>query len=413
MTILIERGRIAAIAPRDEVVAGRGTRIVDGTGMYVTPGLIDTHTHMPHPMLQDIFLRTLLSFGITTARSTAAVPDGGTELRERIASGEQIGPRFLAAGRLIDGPGTIHGDIAAVVTSEAEVRDEVGRQARQGVDFIKLYVGLNPDLVRAAIDAAHAQGIPVIGHLGRTTWLNAVELGIDALTHSCFWGMAHSLVPRVDSARFADFYQPNSRFDAGLFATWRSALSLTDARFIAFRDLAVQKRVAIDPNLVLCEAVIRGHDRATFDRLQTHLDVQTARFPHPYSATWSSAQRADAELAFAVFLGVVAELHRAGVLLTVGTDTLNPWMTPGVSFHRELELLSAAGIPSLEIIAIATRNGAESLGILSETGTVEVGKSADLLVLRRDPLASISNVRDLELVIREGAVLEPATLRSH
>jgi imidazolonepropionase-like amidohydrolase len=410
-TILIEDGRIAAIGPRDELTPPRGAQVIDGTGTWVTPGLIDTHTHMPPRALQDVFLRTLLSFGITTARSTAAVPEGGTELRARIESGEQPGPRFLTAGRLIDGPGTVHGDIAVVVTSETQVRAEVARQAEQGVDFIKLYVGLDPVLVRAAIEAAHARGLAVIGHLGRTTWPSALELGIDALTHSCFWGMAHSLVPRADSARFSEFYQPG-RFDPDLFAAWRASFSLTDARFVAFRERAVQNRVAIDPNLVLCEAVVRGQDQATFDRLQTALDVQTPRFPHPYSATWTAAQRAQAELAFAVFLDVVAELHHAGVLITVGTDTMNPWMTPGAAFHRELELLHAAGITPADVIVIATRNGAESLGILSETGTVEVGKAADLLVLRRDPLANISNTREVELIVRGGAVFEPSSLRT-
>lgn len=91
---------------------------------------------------------------------------------------------------------------------------------------------------------------------------------------------------------------------------------------------------------------------------------------------------------------------------------MNPWMTPGVSFHRELELFAMAGIPPIDIVTIATRNGAESLGILGSTGTLEVGKTADLLLVRSDPLEDIANLRDIELVMRAGTVHAPAALRA-
>ena len=88
-------------------------------------------------------------------------------------------------------------------------------------------------------------------------------------------------------------------------------------------------------------------------------------------------------------------------------------MTPGVSFHRELELLVQAGISPLDVLSIGTRNGAEGLGVLDEVGTIEPGKIADLVVLRADPLASISNTRLIDLVIQRGEVLQPDTLISN
>jgi hypothetical protein len=409
-SILVEGGVVTDVAPDDRIALDANVRRIDARGLWVTPGLVDTHTHLPGPADQDRFLRTLLAFGVTTARSTAAAPETGTEVRARLESGALQGPRFLTAGRLIDGPGTVWGGFAAVVGTEEEIRGEVARQASQGVDAIKLYVGLTPTLVRAGIEAAHARGLPVVGHLGRTTWPVAVEAGIDALTHGCFWGMAHSLVPRADSATFAEFFQPNAGFDPGLFAAWSQAMSLVDPRFVAFREQAAARRVAIDPNLVLCEAVVWGDDRTTFERLRTELDVQPAPFPHPYSAAWSAAERQGGRSAFAHFLALVADLHRAGVLLTVGSDTMNPWMTPGVATHRELELLALAGIPPAEVLSIATRNGAEALGVLHLTGTVEPGKAADLLLLRADPLADVANLREIELVLRAGVPLEPEAL---
>ena len=91
-------------------------------------------------------------------------------------------------------------------------------------------------------------------------------------------------------------------------------------------------------------------------------------------------------------------------------DVGNPWITPGVSFHRELELLVRAGIDPLDVLSIATRNAAEALGVLDEVGTIEPGKIADLVVLRADPLASISDTRLIDLVIQRGEVLQPDTL---
>ena len=111
-------------------------------------------------------------------------------------------------------------------------------------------------------------------------------------------------------------------------------------------------------------------------------------------------------------LGLVRTLHARGVLLTAGTDYENPWMTPGVAFHRELQLLGGAGIPPLEVLRIATRNGAEALGVLGETGTVHAGKRADLVVLTADPLADLANTRRIERVYLRGTAYEPARLRA-
>ena len=404
-TLVVMDGRITALGSAPDIPDG--AEVLDLAGRWVIPGLIDTHTHMPPPPDQPRFLETLLAFGVTTARSTAAAPEAGVDLRSRLAAGTIRGPRFLTAGRLIDGPQTIFPGFASVVTTETEIRAEVRRQADLGVDFLKLYVGLGPALVRAAIDEAHAHGLPVVGHLGRTTWTEALGAGIDALTHSCFWGLAHSLVPRADSAAFVEFFQPNAGFDPDLFEDWTTAFDTADPRFLEFAAAAAARGVAIDPNLVLCEAVVRGDEMATRERLMTDLDVQPAPFPHPYSAGWSAPEHDRAEEAFARFLEAVVELHRRGVLLTLGSDTMNPWMTPGASAHRELELLVAAGLTPIEALRVATRNGALALGISSTTGTLGPGKAADLVVLRGNPTMDIANTRAIEFVIAAGRRIEP------
>jgi imidazolonepropionase-like amidohydrolase len=119
---------------------------------------------------------------------------------------------------------------------------------------------------------------------------------------------------------------------------------------------------------------------------------------------------ANAKRAFPVMQRAIGVLHQHGVRLTVGTDLENPWMTPGASYHRELELLAGAGISPLDVLTIATRNGAEALGMLNEAGTIAVGKRADLVVLGGDPVADIRNTRKVERVWLGTRELDPAAL---
>lgn len=409
-TILIENGRIAAVEPDGTVQIPDNTETLDLTGSWIVPGLVDTHVHMPARAQQDRFLRTFLAFGVTTVRTTAVAPEGGVDLRERIRSGEQIGPRLVTSGRLIDGPGTVWPDFGSVVSTEGEMRAEIDRQAAQGVDLVKLYALVPPDLVRAAAEQAHAHGLPVLGHLGRTTWTEALAAGVDEFTHSCIWGAAHSLVPVPDSARFADFFTPNSGFDAAQFAEWNATIDPAGERVRAFMDGLAARDASWSPNLVLCEAVFWGDDPRTLARLRPEFDISPQQFPHPFFADWTEAERAAAQVAFSTFLDLVALAHDAGARITTGSDALNPWMTPGPSLHREMELLVRAGIPPVEVIRIATANGAVSLGLAGETGTIQAGRWADLVVLGSDPLADIGNARDVDMVLLGGVILQPERL---
>ena len=107
---------------------------------------------------------------------------------------------------------------------------------------------------------------------------------------------------------------------------------------------------------------------------------------------------------------MIRVFHERGVLITAGSDVAMPWFTPGVSFHRELELLVSTGISAFDVLTIGTQNRARALGIAKEVGTIEEGKRADLVVLRADPLDDIRNTRKIELIIANGKRYEPAQL---
>ena len=109
-------------------------------------------------------------------------------------------------------------------------------------------------------------------------------------------------------------------------------------------------------------------------------------------------------------LRIVKAYADAGVLLTAGSDEPNAWLVPGASLHAELQLLTEAGIDPREVIRIATQHGAQALGILKETGTIDVGKTADLVLLAADPTIDIRNTRRIEWVMRQGRRYDPRRL---
>ena len=160
------------------------------TGKYILPGLFDMHAHVAgvlknsyNQTKSENMLHMLFTNGITTIRNPAGPTEQSVALKENVTIGKIKGPRIFTAGRLINGPQIPIPFVEKQVKTEQEVRQEVRLQAAIGVDYIKLYVGLTPNLVRAAIDEAHHNGIKVIGHLYLTSWTDAPNLGIDSLTH--------------------------------------------------------------------------------------------------------------------------------------------------------------------------------------------------------------------------------------
>ena len=133
---------------------------------------------------------------------------------------------------------------------------------------------------------------------------------------------------------------------------------------------------------------------------------------NPFMRQWglTDDEWVQAKRGFVATKAMIRVFHERGVLITAGSDVAMPWITPGVSFHRELELLVSTGISALDVLVIGTQNGARALGIANDVGTVEEGKRADLVVLRDDPLYDIGNTRTIELVIAKGKRYEPAQL---
>lgn len=189
VTILIEGTRIAGLGPSASTRVPPGARVVDLTGQVVTPGFIDMHYHVItgamryrrdaagkldstyDRRLAERLLRVALSRGVTTIRDPGASPlEAAIALRDAVDSQRVLGPRIFTAGPIISNPRL----------TEAEIRSEVATQAAAGVDYIKLYAGIGPERLAAAVDEAHRHSKEVIGHLQRTSWTEAALAGIDS-----------------------------------------------------------------------------------------------------------------------------------------------------------------------------------------------------------------------------------------
>lgn len=405
VNVYVRDGLIAAISAAPPVE--QSVKVVDGTGLFMTPGFVDLHVHFPEDStVYQAMLDRLLEFGITTILNPGARPGAGVELRGKLSRGELRGPRMLTAGRLIDGPpGEFHNaEWVARATTEEQLLDEIQSQLNDGVDYIKLYAGLAPDLVERGILAGHAAGVQVVGHLESTNWGTAARAGIDMLVHSGWATPMEEIIDLDDmeGATDAEWYRAYRDAPAGEpFATLVSALVTND--------------VVVVPTLSISQVSGTARDATLLAQFRPELAPE-ADVPGWWGENWRAGHpdyfaedETEAELLDTLFMpalfGILKAYYERGVRLGVGTDVGNSWMTPGVSFHHEMGLYQDAGIPPLDILTMATRNGAEALGLDTELGTIEVGKRADFLLFESDPSADIRNTNTLRTVFQAGVEL--------
>lgn len=355
--------------------------ILNLTGKYVIPGLFDMHAHVAgvrkNSYNQDFSenaLKMLLDYGVTTIRSPAGPTNQSVALKHNVSEGIIEGPEMFTAGRLLNGPQIAIPFVEKQISTEEQAREEVRNQAAAGVDYVKLYVGLPPNLVQAAIDEAHSQGIGVIGHLYMTSWTDAANMGIDALTHGV--PVNPSLLPSGDS-REQFLENGGGPFDHLL---WLDLLDLDSTEINEMINALVENSVPVDPTLSIYETMLRDDGYG---------------FSDPQN-----------QLRWAKVLQLTKIMHDKGVQILSGSDIPNFGLIPGASLHNELELLTEAGIKPLEVVAIATNNGAEALGIDNRVGTIEAGKEADVIILTSNPIENISNTKGIEAVIVDGRFVD-------
>lgn len=362
--VVVRDRRIESAGPRAAVKIPAGLRVLDLQGATIAPGLWDMHAHAA----QIEWLPSYLAAGVTTFRDMGGEQPFLVAIRDAVASGKGLGPRVLLAG-LIDGDAA--GAFGTVVAATPEQgRAAVERYHAAGFHQTKLYSLLQPDVVSAIVTRAHELGMSVTGHVPAALGLRrAVEAGQDHVAH----------LPLNGDPAAAETKET-----------------------IAF--LAARKTV-VDPTMPWNEVLGRAPQTAL-----ASLEPGFAHAPPALLANYRSVtNNTDPESARrrVVQSGrMVKALFDAGVPVVAGTDGA----LPGFSLLRAIEMFVDAGLTPMQAIQSATSVPAQAMGLLKDSGTIEAGKRADLIVLNADPLADIRNIRKLKWVVANGRVMEPAGL---
>jgi imidazolonepropionase-like amidohydrolase len=389
--VAIDGNRIIRVGPTGAPPAG--AEVIEAAGKTLIPGLWDMHAHVSD---NDGLLN--LAAGVTTVRDLANDVDELLARRKRIEEGTELGTRIVMAG-FIDGPGPFQGPTKVLVSDEKAGREWVDKYASLGMTQIKLYSSLKPELVEPIAEEAHRKGLRLSGHIpAGLTASEAVRLGYDEIQHVNF--LVLNFMPDVKDTRTpARFLEPAKR---------TADLDLRSPQVREFIQLLKDRHTTLDPTLSIFEHLLLarpGVMSVGFREIADRLPVQVRRgflagsLPVPpgmdqkYKASWAR------------MLQLIGELYKAGVPIEAGTDAM-----AGFALHRELELDVEAGIPTPEVVRLATLGAARIMGMEKDLGTVRPGKLADVALIDGDPTRRISDVRRTLVTVKDGVVYRPAEL---
>lgn len=409
-TVVMRDGRIASVGSG---AAPDGATVIDGLGRTLIPGLVGMHDHMFYPAPRvnpeareaiypeqaSSFPKLYLAGGVTTIRTTGSTePYTDLELKKAIDAGKIPGPKMHTTGPYLEGVGSYTPQMHELSGAD-DARNLVDYWIGEGATSFKAYMNITRAELKAAIDVAHAKGIKVTGHLCSIGFREAADLGIDNLEHGL-----------VVDTEFTPGKQADRCPEAKPARDQLAKMSVSDAEIQALIRHLVSKRVAITSTLPVFETFVPG--RAPID--QRVLDAMLPETRVEYLKTREGiAQKEDSPWIklFKLEQDFEREFVRQGGTLLTGLDPTGfGGVIAGYGDQRGVELLVEAGFSPLEAIRIATMNGARFLGEDKDIGSIEVGKAADLVLVRGDPAKQIQDIRNVEIVFKDGVGYDPAKL---
>jgi imidazolonepropionase-like amidohydrolase len=408
MTVIIQGNSIRQLGKSKDVSIPKGAKIVDGHDKYLIPGLWDMHVHEIFgawlPEDETVIPLLFVANGVTGVRDMGGDLEFLKKWRSRIAAGDLLGPRMIISGPMLDGP-VPQFPSSAPIKDAADGRKAVDDLKKNGADFIKIQSLIPRDGYFSAAEEAKKLGIVFAGHVpDKVRAVEASNAGQKSIEHltGVFEGCSsveNELMSKARGpgrGRFLATYDP-ARAKALIALFVRNQTWQVPTLYWEQGEWLIEKtNSGPDPLAKYAPAAWRTRTWPMFTRDITH--------------GWSSDPLADREKFVQAELKMVGDMYLAGVPILAGTDTAaGVRVYPGFSLHDELELLVKAGLPPMAALQSATLNAGKYLG-LANTGTVEVGKRADLVLLDADPLEKISNTRKIESVVLAGRYFSRADL---
>ena len=388
VSIVTDGDRIVSVGPAS-AAAPAGAKVVEAKGLYVLPGLIDTHVHLatpPDAAKAEATLNRLLYSGVTAVRDMADDTRSVAELQRRARVGEMPSPdiyftALMAGPSFFDDPRTIavsQGDTPGKVPWMQEITEAtdmplaVAMARGTYATAIKIYANLPGDLVKKITAESHRQGFPVWAHSATfpASPKEVIDAGVDVISHTC--PIAYQV-----SAKMPGSYQDPTPIDAKALGEGENPA------IISLFDTMKAKGMILD-------ATVRVYAEGD----KRYAKTKTGRPP-----------RCDAETAYRL----TGQAFRRGVLISAGTDGETEANDAYPALHEELELLSdKVGMPPLEVIRAATSIAAKATNRGSEMGLVEPGKLANLVFVAKDPSQDVSHLRTVEFTVKRGKVFRRA-----
>ena len=406
--ILIDHGKIKAVGPGASIQAPTGAKLLDLSGHTVIPGLVGMHEHLFYTEPQSDSLhqyaisesletapRLYLAAGVTTGRTTGSIePYTDLNIKRAIDTGKMPGPDLDITGPYLEGAGGFSMQMH-VLSGAEDATNTVNYWAGEDATSFKAYMDITPKELKASIDAAHAHGLKITGHLCSVGFTEAADMGIDNLEHGIavdtefYSGKKHGVCPsgRAAGKEMAD------------------KLDVAGPQVEAMIHDLVAHHVAVTSTLAIFESFLPNRPPMAFQQRE-----KDPMMPEAWAGVLATraqiAERADKSV-WLVLLKKEMQFERefvaAGGLLMAGCDpTGYGAILPGFGDQRNLELLVEAGFKPVQAIQIATLNGAKYLGRDKRIGSIAAGKQADLVVLKADPSKDIHNIESVETVFKNG-----------
>jgi len=396
--VLAQGGKIAAIGAAGSLKAPAGAQVIDGRGKTLVPGIWDSHLHIG----DDWDVLSNMANGITSFRSPGTTFDRAVEATKRRADGSLLmGEPFISV--IIDKKDPLAAQGAEVVSSADEAVAAVRRVKDAGLWGVKFYTSMNPAWIAPAAAEAHRLGLHVHGHVPATMKPSeAVAAGYDELTHLNFVVMESMPREVIDKANTRQRVEGPARYfkDVDLDGPVMS-------RFVA--DLAAKKTL-VDPTIVIFEGMLTQDGGRPQPAYAPYMGIispvlERSVFTAGGYPLVEGLTRDDYRKSYAKMVELVGRLHKAGVPIVAGTDG---W---GIELIRELEIYRQAGFSPAEAIQSATIVPARVVGADKRTGSIAVGKEADLVLVDGDPSTDLGALRRVVTVVSDGYVMDANELR--